>query len=432
MSVSRAHLSQPSARIRDTGAAIIDDIINEYGDRVRFNLAPGSTYFGPSSEIITQVIAKLDDPRRRSEVSRYGDVLGVPELRKLWSHVLIAGYDDRDGQIRGDSVNDSKRTISGEGLLPNHELMITAGANQGFVNAVLTVCDEGDEVLLILPYYFSHFNALVMTGVVPVLVPVHENTFEPQITSIEERISKKSKALVVVNPGNPSGRVFSKEVMNNIVALCKHHGIWLIIDEAYREFVHEGESRIAYSPKLDDGIIYLYTASKAYGLAGWRIGAVLYPERLSESMRKVQDTIATHASRFSQEVAFEALHHDPLYETAGNPSRITLLNRVREIFTDTLRPIYRDTSLSDRLVIPDGAFYFFLPYRDSSAQCAASVSNDMEVVKFLAVDHGVLLTPGFVFGMPGYVRLSYGCIEISDAPEAANRVATGMRYLLER
>lgn len=436
MASSRGTSLQTSQRIRKTIPAIIDDVVNEYGDQVKFNLAPGGTYFGMSSEVRTKMAALLNNANDSHKLSRYGDVLGMPELRKLWTNVLVKGYGESPGFVHADDADDGKANeamlTDADELIPDQEFMITAGANQAFVNVVLATCDVGDEVLLIVPYYFSHFNALVMTGVVPITVPVDKTTFQPRMGDIEERITERSKALVVVNPGNPSGKVFSKELMEDIQAICKRNGIWLIIDEAYREFVHEGESRISFSPKDDDGIVHIFTASKAYGLAGWRVGAVQYPKRLSEDMRTAQDTIPTHASRCSQQVAYEALHHNPLHETKGKSCNISLLNEVRKIFIKSLEPVYKNTALFERFVVPDGSYYFLLPYKDTSGQITVSASDDMKAVKFLAENHGVLLVPGFAFGMPGYLRVSYGCLEISTASAAAEMVAGGMKHLLQQ
>lgn len=302
-----------SYRIQQTAAAVIDDVINQYGEGVQFNLARGGTFYGPSDIVHKKMVSLLQqDTNNVQQLSQYGDVLGTPELRKLWANVIVNGYQDQN-EFSAKEIDDS-RLDDVDKLLPCQEIMITAGANQGFMNVILTLCDSDDEVLLILPYYFSHFSALVMTRVKPVLVPVNKKTFLPNLHDIVIRISSKSRALVIVNPGNPSGITFDEGLVKQIAKLCRSRRIWLIIDHAYREFVFGGESRILFSPTEDSGIIHLYTASKAYGLAGWRIGALLYPKTLSDGMRKAQDTIPTHASKFSQFVAQEAIRCNPLYE----------------------------------------------------------------------------------------------------------------------
>lgn len=433
MTPPRVPRPDPSRRIRQTTSPVIDDVIATYANEVQFNLAPGATYFGMSSQVRAKMIALLDDPHQSRHLSNYADVLGSPRLRTLWANTIIRGYDAicpspdaTNGTVSEDLLQSEQHVI------PRQELMITAGANQAFVNVILATCDACDQVLLILPYYFSHFNALVMTGVIPVLVPVEKETLQPKLADIAERITPRTTALVVVNPGNPSGKVFPKAVMEGMRDLCSRSGIWLIIDEAYREFVHEGESRIAYSPTNADNVVRIFTASKAYGLAGWRIGAVLYPKRLSAEMRKAQDTIPTHACRFSEHVAYESLLTNPLRETTALPCNITLVGKVRKTFIAFLKPVYENTAFEGDFVIPDGAFYFFLPYRKTLANAQDGERDDMEAVDFLALKHGVLLVPGFAFGMAGYLRASYGCIEVDRAAAAASRLAKGMREVLQR
>lgn len=410
-----------SRRVRQAWPPVVDNIINKYGNRVRFNLAPGAPYFGMCDEVRLKVAALLGARQNTADLSRYGDVLGSLALRQSWASVILHGYDS-------DSLHvPAPKDI--ECLLPRHELMITAGANQAFVNVILALCDGGDEVLLILPYYFSHYNALAVTGVTPVCVPVDKRTLLPHVASIRERISGRSRALVVVNPGNPSGKVFDRVLMDSITRLCRDQKIWLIIDEAYREFAYESTAQLAYSPSADDGIIHIYTMSKAYGLAGWRIGAVMYPKRISEEMRKVQDTIPTHPAKFSEAVALEALRYNPVAHSIERPSKVVQLGEVRKVFVRALRRVYRNSILADRFVVPDGAFYFFLPYNTLDGELP-SRRSDMQVVEYLATQHNILVSPGFTFGMEGYIRVSYGCVEISSADEVSSALALGLSIFL--
>lgn len=420
----------PSHRIQHTAAAVIDDVINQYGEKVQFNLARGGTFYG-LSDVVRKKVASLlqQDTNDVRQLSQYGDVLGMPELRKLWANVIVKGYQDRNG-ANAREIGDSKLDNIDE-LLPYQEIMITAGANQGFINAILTICDCGDEVVLILPYYFSHFNALTMTGVKPVLVPVSTENFLPDLRDIEERISSKSRALVVVNPGNPSGITLDEGLMKQIAELCKSRSIWLIIDHAYREFVFGDKPRITPSPKEVSDIIHLYTASKAYGLAGWRIGALLYPKMLSDGMKKVQDTIPTHATKFSQLVAMEAIRHNPLYEDEDSVSVISMLNEIRIAFADALQSLYRASHLEHLFVAPTGAFYFFLPYLNPNEHPSVCEEDDMRIVERLALQHGVLVAPGCAFGMTGYIRLSYGLLKPANAKEAAQALAKGLQAVFQ-
>lgn len=409
-----------SSRARKSWPPVIDEVANKHAHRVRFNLGVGTPFFGPASQVVSNLPTILGPGHNSADLSRYGDILGDEKLRQLWANVLVQGYNGY--------VFDETKLKPLDEALPHHELMITAGANQAFMNVVLALCDSGDEVLLILPYYFSHFNALVMTDVRPVFVPVEKTSFMPKIQDIKKRFTTRSRALVIVNPANPSSIVYPKELLERIASLCREQGIWLIIDEAYREFAYDSPTNLTYSPSAEDGIINIYTASKAYGMAGWRIGAVKYPKRLSPDMKKSQDTIPTHAARFSELVALENLKYNPVSNSRSR-SHIAELNEVRLVLTRALSKVYKNSSLEGLFVVPNGAYYFFVPYKTKDGE-PASKESDTRVVDYLAEKHGVLVTPGFTFGMCGYVRLSYGCVRLSRAEELADVLAAGLKALV--
>ncbi|PXF45664.1 Aspartate aminotransferase [Gracilariopsis chorda] len=409
-----------SHRIQQTKPAIIDELLKKYSSTVNLSLCQGAPFIGMPPEAQESVQHFLQDPATAKQMCEYGDVVGSEDLRRLWGNILGRGYNNQP-KFPSDDLH------SLDTLFPKHELMITAGANQGFVNIVLALCDSGDEVLLVLPYYFSHENALVMAGVVPRAVPVDVTTFLPNIEDIGDRITEKSKAVVIVNPGNPSGVVFPSSLLQKISTMCKKRNVWLILDEAYREFSYRDDDKTVFSPEPDEHIIKLYTMSKVYGLAGWRVGALLYPKRISADMRKVQDTIPTHASLLSQFVACEALKHSPFYE---KDNYISMMRFVWVQFCEAVKKAYCAVSLSN-YVLPCGAFYFFLPYDDTQYIAEKTEADDSFSVDFLATRFRILVCPGFSFGMCGYIRVSYGRIKPTQAKKASLHFGNAMSALLK-
>lgn len=394
----------PCQRVGNTPSPIIDVLLEKYPD-VQFNLAPGCPSATPHPRALATCQALLSEPTSISQFSHYNDVIGSQSLRYQWLEYIF--------QCKVDSF---------DSIIPDHEIMITAGANQAFVNVVLTICDPGDDVIVVLPYYFSHVNALLMNNVNPIYVKVTTSTLCPSASDIEMAITPRTRACIIVNPGNPSGVVMSRHLLDELSEMCRRHKVYLCIDEAYREYDFSRSDAIStvYSPQLHSHMIKLYTMSKCFGMAGWRVGAVLYPRALSSGMRKMQDTIPTHAAMFSQALAAEVLKF--------KPSHMASVLKVRNIFLDFVRPIYAASTISDMFVEPTGAFYLFLPYRRTGDE---QPPRDDEVVHLLATGYGVLTVPGYGFGMDGYVRVCYGALREDEAADAARALGMGLSNVLK-
>jgi aspartate/methionine/tyrosine aminotransferase len=402
-----------SSRIRQTPTAVIDALLERYAEVPNLiSLAPGSPPYRPSKAAIEATSATLSDP----SISTYGDVRGWPPLRSRWLQIIFRSWNQ--DAVQREAVSAGVTSADDYGL----ELMVTAGANQGFFNLILALCDPGDEVILLLPYYFSHHCALVMADVTPVLVPCEPETLLPaDVEAVRAAIGPKTRAVVLVSPGNPSGVVIPAPFVDEVVSLCQESKVWLIIDEAYKELT--GSEKF-YSPPCFDGVIKLYTMSKVYGMAGWRIGALVYPQHLSEQLRKVQDTIPTHAAMISQVAAYHALEVDaPLL-----PSRCQRNAETRSRFASMLSDVYKRVELE--LLYPfvegNGAFYFFLPIAVRPSRFS-KVRNVKNVIDIFVKIGNVLVAPGEAFGMPEYVRVSFASAKRENLDEAVD----GLRRALE-
>lgn len=410
-------LPRPSHRITTLVPAIIDDLIQDHCN-VRFNLAPGSPCTVPHADCIASATAHLTQSGTVESLSRYDKVCGIEALRKRWANYLY-NPEYLDSPSSKHFVEQPLDT-----LLPHHELMITAGANQAFVNVVFAICDPHDEVLLPIPYYFSHKNALALADVRANLIRPDPGTLLPTIAAVASAVTPRTRALVITNPSNPTGAVYPKSLLIALSEFCAAKAIYLILDEAYLEYNFSENksfpSRI-YSPHLQSHIIKLHTMSKAFGLAGWRVGCVAYPRDLSVHMCKVQDTIPTHASNFSQVVALSALKLPT--------SHVSEAAKIRHVFIHALTNLFNGTPLQHRFVIPKGAFYVFVPYTPFPSQSKAQ--DDDKVVHKLANTFEVLAVPGYIFGLTGYIRVCYGAVRLDDAHRAAKALGNGLRFFLE-
>jgi len=377
--------------------AVQSPIIPIIGELVRshpgtISLGQGVVSYGPPREALDAIA------RFGSDVldHRYKPVEGIPELIGLIERKLAAE--------NGIAVRSSSRVV------------VSAGGNMAFMNAVLAIADPGDEIILQTPYYFNHEMAVTMASCRAVLVPTDEN-YQLRPAAIRAAITPRTRAVVTVSPNNPTGAVYSEAALRDVNALCREAGIFHISDEAYENFVY-GNAR-HFSPGSIDGAgdhtISLYSLSKAYGFASWRVGYAVIPEALFDAVKKIQDTILICPPVISQRAAAGALQVGSVYCARHREA----LADVRGIVLTALR------ELGERCVIPpaDGAFYFFLKVN--------TPREPLELVERLVREHGVAAIPGTAFGMNGgcYLRVAYGALEKQTVAEGIGRLVRGIKAL---
>ncbi len=297
-------------------------------------------------------------------------------------------------------------------------VVVTAGGNMAFMNAILAVTDPGDEVVLQAPYYFNHDMAIVMAGcrMVPVATDEH---YQLQPDAIARAITPRTRAIVTISPNNPSGAVHSEASIRAVNALCAARGLYHIHDEAYEYFTY-GNTR-HFSPGSIAGAaghtISLFSMSKTFGMASWRIGYMVIPARLFEAVNKIQDTILICPPLVSQHVALAALRVGSSYCRA----RVAELAPVRE----GVLAAFEEVSDICTVPRPDGAFY-----------CLVRVHvalDPLTLVERLIREHGVAAVPGTAFGLDGcYLRVSYGALDARTVAHGMERLVTGLRAIVRR
>src|SRR5262249_7058564 len=232
-------------------------------------------------------------------------------------------------------------------------VMVTAGANMAFMHVVFAITEPGDEIILPVPFYFNHDMAIEMAGCRTVRVATDAH-YQLDIDALRRAITPRTRAIVTVTPNNPSGAVFSESSLRMVNALCAEHGIFHIVDEVYEYFTYDGAKH--FSPASMTGAeahtISMYSLSKAYGFAGWRIGYVVYPAALASGMAKSQDTILVCPTMIAQVAAIAAMDVGRRYSEPY----------VRELagIRDSVR--HELSSLAPLAEVPaaEGAFYVLL------------------------------------------------------------------------
>jgi len=363
------------------------------------SLGQGVVGYGPPPELAAQISAFMGQPK----LHKYHAVTGLPELLEKISQKL-----DQENGIR------LKQRESNE----DYALCVTAGANMAFMNAVLAITDPGDEIILLRPFYFNHEMAVQIAGCVPVVVDT-DTAYQPVSDWIAERITERTRAVVTISPNNPTGVVYPQSILQEINTLCGQRGIFHIHDEAYEYFTYDETEH--FSPgSIPDSCVHtisLYSLSKAYGFASWRIGYMVFPAFLEESIKKIQDTILICAPVISQQAALGALQAGRAYCRAKQ----AVLHEVRPMVLQALDGI-RGLCQVQR---PDGAFYCFLKI---DTQLSALVLAERLIREF-----GVAVIPGETFGATQgcYLRVSYGPLDKDTTALGLERLVRGLKAIVQ-
>ena len=357
--------SHRASEIQPPIIPIIHKLISENPETI--SLGQGVVYYDPPKRIadgISEFFSKKYN-------HRYGPVSGIPELKKL---------------LR------SKLEIENKIILNNEcQLVVTAGSNMGFINALLSIADQGDEIILFSPYYFNHEMAIRIANCHPVIVKT-DNEFQINFEAINKAINKNTRAIVSVSPNNPTGAVYPSNDLILLNQLCADIGIYHIHDEAYEYFSYEKDHFSPSSiPNSKNHTISLFSLSKSYGFASWRIGYMVIPTQIHEAVAKIQDTILICPTMISQYAAESILRVGSNY-CIKKRKQIEL---ARKIVLEELKKI-------EGLCKPfqaSGAFYIFLQIE--------SLLDSMQLTKELICEYKVAVLPGTAFGVKGCsIRLS--------------------------
>ncbi len=309
------------------------------------------------------------------------------------------------------------QTFNGIAINQDNCIVVTAGSNMAFMNAILAITSPGDEIILNTPYYFNHEMAIAMAGCRAVLVATDAN-YQLRPEAIAQAITAKTRAIVTISPNNPTGVIYTEAALQQVNQICGTHGIYHISDEAYEYFTYDGVKHI--SPGAFSGsreyTISLYSLSKAYGFASWRIGYMVIPQHLFVSVKKIQDTILICPPVISQYAALGALQAKAEYLQKN----IGAIAQVREIVIDALKPLEGLCSIAPA----NGAFYFFLKVHTQI--------DALELVKSLIQEHQVAVIPGTTFGMKEgcYLRVAYGALQKDTAKAGIERLVQGLHRIV--
>ncbi len=364
--------------------------VNHPADRPLLNVSQAAPV-DPPPRIMREAIAEfvINDP----DAHLYGPVLGLDPLRAEVAAQWTTAY---GGEVAPANV------------------AITSGCNQAFAAAIATLCDQGDEVIVPVPYYFNHRMWLDMAGVKT--VPLDSGpTLIPDIDAAAALITDRTRAIALVSPNNPCGVEYPAETLRGFFDLCRTRGIALIVDETYRDFdSRTGAPHDLFTdPDWDDTLIQLYSFSKAYRLTGHRVGAMIASQARLAEAEKFLDTVTICPNQIGQRAALWGMQNLGDWLAV---ERLEILDRRAAIADEFHQIAEQGWSL-----LGCGAYFAYVqhPFAMASDALAQSAVRDA----------GALMLPGTMF-MPSdmpqgqrQMRIAFANIDRSGVAELFNRLS---------
>jgi aspartate aminotransferase len=283
------------------------------------------------------------------------------------------------------------------------QIVVANGAKQAIHNAVLALCNPGEEVIVSSPYWVSYPEQVKMAEAVPRFLPGEEsNDFKIKPEDLARQINASTKLIIFNNPSNPTGAVYSKKEIEALLEVLRKHEVWILADEIYIKLVYGNgaTASIASFPEIRERLILINGFSKAYAMTGWRLGYVAAPQPIASAIAKIQSHTTSNPCSISQEAGLAAIAGD---EAALDAMRTEFEGR-RDFVYAALNQM---PGVSARL--PGGAFYIMCnvsrilgkKFKDKT------VSSPSALCQMLIEHAGVALVGGEAFGSPRHVRISY-------------------------
>jgi aspartate aminotransferase len=354
----------------------------------------GEPDFPTPEHIVAAAEVACRDPRTH----KYTPTSGLPELREA-----VAVKTRRDSGLEVSAA----------------QVLITNGGKQAIANSFAVLCDPGDEVLVLAPYWTTYPEVIRLAGGVPVVIATDAASgFRATIAQLEAARTARTKVLLFVSPSNPTGAVYPRQEIQAIGEWAAAQGLWVLTDEIYEHLVYgeaEHHSMPVLVPELADRCIVVNGVAKTYSMTGWRVGWLIGPTDVVTAATNLQSHETSNVANVSQRAALAAVAGD-----------LTAAEEMRQAFDRRRRTIHTMLNEIDGVscILPEGAFYAFpsvegLYGRDIRGRRSTSSAELAD----LAIDEAkVAVVPGEAFGAPGYFRMSYALGD-DDLIEGVSRLA---------
>jgi aspartate/methionine/tyrosine aminotransferase len=330
-------------------------LANQYG---AINLSQGFPDFDPPEEILAAL-----EIATRGNFHQYAVTWGAPRFRAALAAKI--------------------QRFSGLAIDPEQHLVVTCGSTEAMMVAMMTACNPGDKVIVFSPFYENYAADAILSGAEPIYVPLHPPDFGFDLADLEKAFEQQPKAIVVCNPSNPTGKVFTREELMEILRLAEKHDTFVITDEPYEHIVYAPHEHVHFAalPGAFERTITCNSLSKTYSITGWRLGYVQAAPAVIAQARKVHDFLTVGAAAPLQEAAVAGLELPDSYYTGLQD----LYTRKRDLFLGILRK----TGLP--FTEPQGAYYVMV---DISS---LGFANDTEASEWFIREIGVAGVAGSSF-----------------------------------
>ena len=266
---------------------------------------------------------------------------------------------------------------------PNREIVVTCGSTEAMMAAMMTVTNPGDKVVIFSPFYENYGADTILSGAEPVYVPLHPPEFNFDPAELEQAFQQHPKTLILCNPSNPCGKVFTKEELLFIADLAQKYDTYVITDEVYEHIVYAPHKHVYFAslPGMWERTISCSSLSKTYSITGWRLGYTIAPEEITERIKKVHDFLTVGAAAPLQEAVIPGLNFGQDYY---DKLQATYTHK-RDLFLKGLKDVGLEFSE------PQGAYYVLMDITPFG------YDNDLEFCQVLAKEVGVGAVPGSSF-----------------------------------
>ncbi|MGH2411410.1 MAG: pyridoxal phosphate-dependent aminotransferase [Chloroflexota bacterium] len=316
--------------------------------------------------------------------TKYTAVNGIPELREAIAGRLLA---DIGAHYSADQI------------------VVTSGAKEALFNAFQALVDPGDEVIIPAPYWVSYEAQVQLAGGIPVIIATREEDgFKLQPADLRERLTSRTRLLVLNTPSNPTGSVYSTEELRALGDVLEATSVGVISDEIYQRISYSGPSPsfVAAVPALAGRTVLINGASKSYSMTGWRIGFAAGPLPVIKAMAGIQSHSTSNATSVAQYAAVEAFR--------GPQGAVDEMARAFKERRDVIVGLLNGIP-GVRCALPEGAFYAFPNVQGVLGRSLGGqlINSSLDLANYLLEKAYVATVPGEAFGTPGYLRLSYAC-----------------------
>ena len=374
------------------------------------------------------IIAEVKELRRIGvDVVDFGQQGNTPTIARVAAGIVI---NDAEGSFYSNSrglpilrqeIADKLSTENGFEADPDTNIIITVGAKQGILTALLALIDRDDEVLLDDPGWISFAPMVQITGATPIAVPlVEENSFRSTTESFRQRITARTKLIILCNPHNPTGRCLSREELSEIATLAQEFDLFVLMDEAYEHFSYDNKKFVSMAslPGMAERTITAQTVSKIYNMAGWRVGWVVANRNVIDRMLAIHTHLVSCPTTFAQAGVAAVISAGigegdlPLGEIVANyeTQRNSMVNGLRNI-----------DGLS--CFMPEGAFFAFPNIKKFG-------KNSVDMSRYLLDQARVSTIPGSAFGEggEGHVRVVFKT-NVKEIERGLHRIAEALSKL---